>query len=169
MGEHTPAFVGMCDIYGDLHDREPDEHAYETHQCTWRDLFSPNAGKEPPVEMLEDIDAYLEPFAAPILIDGKNLCPHCGHPFNGSLMDSLLGAGGFEWGLAHGEGRCRCCRWPARLYHFVKDRRGDELMTFRHLVLAYRPTTPEDAAITKAKTDPDGFEKRRQPTASEPS
>jgi hypothetical protein len=106
-----PAFVGMCDIYGDQHKRAADEHAYQTHRCTWRDMFTPKDGAEPDTEILEDIDAYLELFAAPILIDGKNLCPHCGHPFNGSLMDSFLGDGGFEWGLAHGEGHCRCCRW----------------------------------------------------------
>jgi hypothetical protein len=149
-----PAFVGMCDIYGDLHDRADHEHAYQAVQCTWQSLFSPNEGATPPPELLEDIDAYLEPFAAPILIDGKNMCPHCGHPFNGSLADTLLGRGGFEWGLAHGEGHCGCCRWPARLYHFIKDRHGAELMTFRHLVLAY---LPDDGAgnCTASTTDAD--------------
>jgi hypothetical protein len=148
-----PAFVGMCDIYGDQHKRAADEHAYQTHRCTWRDMFTPKDGAEPDTEILEDIDAYLELFAAPILIDGKNLCPHCGHPFNGSLMDSFLGDGGFEWGLAHGEGHCRCCRWPARAYHFVKDRHGADLMTFRHWVLAYRPLSPEEISAADAPAD----------------
>lgn len=141
-----PAFVGMYDIDGDLHVRAPEEHAYEARQCTWRDLFWMKGGQTLPAETLEDIDAYLEPFAAPIMIDGKNMCPHCGHSFNGSLLHSLVGEAGFTWGLVHGEGHCKCCSWPARLYHSVKDRHGAELMTFRHVVLAYRPLTPEEVA-----------------------
>lgn len=146
---NEPAFVGMCDLDGDQHNRAPDEHAYETHQCTWRDLFSPKEGAEPVPEILEDIDAYLEPFAAPILLDGKSLCHHCGHPLSGGLMEALLGAGGFEWGLAHGEGHCRCCLWPARLYHFIKDRHGADLMTIRHIALSYRPLTPDEAEASQ--------------------
>lgn len=152
----TPAFLGMHDLDGDGHERGPGEHAYPTVQCTWEALFSPKEGAEPVPELLEDINAYLEPFAAPILLDGKNMCPHCGHAFNGSITDHLFGSGGFEWGLAHGEGHCRCCRWPARLYHFVKDRHGEDLMTFRHLVLAYRPLTPEEAAAQQETADAAG-------------
>ena len=33
-------------------------------------------------------------------------------------MDHLIGS--FTWGIAHGDGFCGRCKWPIRLYHFVK-------------------------------------------------
>lgn len=126
-----------------LDTRGPDQHAFAPKVCTAFDLFAPNEGKTPPAELIEDINQYLGCFVAPILKDGKNHCFHCGLSYNGGALDNLFGEGGFEWGLAHGDGRCRACKWPARLYHFIKDRHGEDLMTFRHLVLAY---LPEDAS-----------------------
>ena len=48
--------------------------------------------------------------------------------------------GGFEWGLVHGEGHCRFCRWPARVHHFIKDASGKDLISARNIVLQYHPS-----------------------------
>ena len=43
----------------------------------------------------------------------------------------------FTWGLAHGEGHCNNCGWPARLYHFIKY--GDDQEARVVLLLQYHP------------------------------
>jgi hypothetical protein len=43
--------------------------------------------------------------------------------------------GGFEWGLAHGEGHCTYCHYPMRGHHLVEG-----LGTIRNLFLAYHPS-----------------------------
>ena len=42
--------------------------------------------------------------------------------------------GGFEWGVAHGEGHCTYCPYPMRGHHRV-----DGLGTIRNLLLPYHP------------------------------
>lgn len=96
-------------------------------------------------KLIEDMTAYLHKFAARKLgDDGRplagNPCICCGYDLCGGMVGFLMGSkGGFKWGLAHGEGYCSECGWPARLYHFVKDRDGKDLLTFRHVVLQYHP------------------------------
>lgn len=107
--------------------------------ATWND------GADP--KHIEDLDAYLRHFAAPKYgADGKvaegHPCLHCEEPLAGGLM-SLLGRGGFEWGLVHGQGHCRNCGWPATAYHFVKDRDGAELLSFRNVILQAHPNDIE--------------------------
>ena len=75
-------------------------------------------------------DAYLAGFAK--LIDGRCLC--CGEHLSCPLGMGLLG--GFEWGLAHGDGHCVHCRYPMRGHHQVEG-----LGTIRNLFLAYHPST----------------------------
>ena len=74
-------------------------------------------------------DEYLSQFAK--LTDAKCLC--CGNELSCRLGMGLFG--GFEWGLAHGEGHCAYCRYPMRGHHRV-----DGLGTIRNLFLPYHPS-----------------------------
>lgn len=86
-------------------------------------------------EFIADLTAYLSRYAAPARDeDGK---PKEGHPC------LRCGRGGFEWGLAHGHGHCRNCGWPATLYHFIKDRNGEDLLTIRNVLLQVHPDNVE--------------------------
>lgn len=74
-------------------------------------------------------DSYLSQFAK--LTDAKCLC--CGNALSCRLRMGLFG--GFEWGLAHGEGHCAYCRYPMRGHHQVEG-----LGTIRNLFLPYHPS-----------------------------
>lgn len=102
-----------------------------TPHATLADLFVIDG--ELPVDKREDFDAYLKHFAAPKregednhLCDGWP-CVACGAKHS------------FAWGIAHGSGHCTTCGWPATLYHFVKDRDGEELSTIRGVLLWAHP------------------------------
>lgn len=76
-------------------------------------------------EVMEDIQAYFHHYAAPQRDAEGNLrkdlpCIVCDEPLVG-LLASLLGRGGFEWGIVHGRGHCRNCGWPASGHHYIKD------------------------------------------------
>jgi hypothetical protein len=112
----------------------------------WRTLFKPK--DDLPPETIKVFDEYFSCFAQPPMKvdeDGKNNvgdqpCLKCGEPLTGGLKNFLLGKGGFTWGLAHGEGFCANCKWPARAHHFIKDADGKgDLMTIHNLVLQYHP------------------------------
>jgi hypothetical protein len=97
-----------------------------------------------PSEILEDLDAYFHRFADPKKGNDGNIakghpCLVCDAPLSPDLAGSLFGEGGFMWGLTHGHGFCRKCRWPAIAYHFIKDRRGNELTTIRGVILQLHP------------------------------
>lgn len=81
-------------------------------------------GKPATSEQIEDLNAYLARYAAPI--EG-NPCMACGQHSS------------FQWGIPHGEGDCYNCRWPGTLYHFIRDRHEAELVTIRGLLLWYHP------------------------------
>jgi len=96
-------------------------------------------------EIIEDLQAYLHGFAARKrdaqgnLRDG-NPCLVCDQPLQGGFASMLTArGGGFQWGIAHGSGHCGECGYPGIAYHFVKDRHGADLMTFRHVVLQPHP------------------------------
>ncbi len=74
-------------------------------------------------------DEYLSRFAR--LTDAKCLC--CGTSLRCTLGLGIFG--GFEWGLAYGEGHCSYCRYPMRGHHKV-----DGLGTIHNLFLAYHPS-----------------------------
>lgn len=74
-------------------------------------------------------DEYLSRFAK--LTDAKCLC--CGTSLRCTLGLGIFG--GFEWGLAYGEGHCSYCRYPMRGHHKV-----DGLGTIHNLFLAYHPS-----------------------------
>lgn len=106
---------------------------------------------ETPPEMIAALDAYFTPFAqVPIKDDGKLAelpCLKCGELLNGDFVGFLMdNGGGFEWGLTHGEGHCKKCGWPARAYHFIKDKDGKELGSIRGLILQYHPDFVERRA-----------------------
>jgi len=75
-------------------------------------------------------DAYLSQFAK--LTEARCLC--CGTSLRCVLGMGIFG--GFEWGLAHGEGHCSYCRYPMRGIHKVEG-----LGTIRNLFLPYHPST----------------------------
>lgn len=145
-------FTGIYDSDG--RSRRPDEHACadRIRPCKTTDTgleFNKELTTDDEKQFAEDVNSYFsERFAAPIRDDeGRFLCLHCGTRLTGSLVDQLLNldGGGFTWGLAHGEGHCRLCSWPARAYHFAKDREGKDLFTLRNVVLQYLPADPKDA------------------------
>lgn len=121
-----------------------DERPMVAH-LDWRDLISVAA--DTPAETLRALDNYFAPFARPEgeRIDGRfkygerQPCIKCDAPMVGNLVDQFIGSAGFTWGLVHGEGHCRKCGWPARLYHFIKDENGADMVTIRNLLLQYHP------------------------------
>lgn len=109
----------------------------------WRTLIE--AKPETSQATIDALDKYFDVFAQPALkmVDGKpqftdQVCIKCDEPLTG-MMAMMFGKGGFTWGLAHGEGFCRNCRWPSRMYHFIKGADGEDLMTLRGVVLQYHP------------------------------
>lgn len=126
-----------------------------THATLDSILASAKDGCNP--EVIEDISAYLRDFADPQRDgDGKvkkgHPCLRCGQSLAGDLADQLLSRGGFRWGLAHGHGQCGWCGWPATLYHFIKDRSGEDLMTIRHIVLQVHPDLIEIRKPSEAES-----------------
>jgi hypothetical protein len=90
-------------------------------------------------QLVEDLAAYQHHFAAPPQGE-DHPCLRCEKPLKRSLVSQLMGQeGGFEWGLVHGQGHCRNCGWPATLYHFIRDRNGNDLLTIRNLLLQQHP------------------------------
>jgi hypothetical protein len=99
-------------------------------------------------EMAEDLEKYFHHFAKP---GEGHPCLRCGNPLSPKIIDALLGTeGGFEWGLVHGHGHCRKCRWPAVAHHFIKDRDGKDICTIHNLILQAHP---DDIELRKPKTE----------------
>jgi hypothetical protein len=73
---------------------------------------------------------YFSHFVNPA--EGK--CIGCGATLVGDMLASFLGRATFRWGLAHGEGACRACGYPARAYH-----RNVGPIEFVSCVLQYHP------------------------------
>lgn len=120
-----------------------DTHAHEPRHATAADLFSINGDDRAEKDaLIAAINEYLNAFAAPVKVDGKPVCFHCG-----GKLDSFMAAMGmgvaYEWGLAHGEAKCSGCGWPARGMHRPKDADGSELWTASNLFLAYHPEQVE--------------------------
>lgn len=105
------------------------------------------AAPDTSAELVAALDSYFAPFAQPAgevdEYDGKwrvvegHPCLKCDKPLSG-LVSFLLG-GGFTWGIAHGEGHCSACHWPARAHHFIKMADGSDAATIRNFVLQYHP------------------------------
>lgn len=87
-------------------------------------------GSDP--QFREDINAYLKNYAARTRGPGNVIFPSepcicCGEEY------------AFRWGLEHGTGYCFACKWPGTLYHFIKDRDGNDLTTVRGILLWAHP------------------------------
>lgn len=59
----------------------------------------------------------------------KGKCINCNYQLTGQLF-----GGAFEWGLAHGEGHCGVCGYPARAIHRIEG-----VGTLSNYVLQYHP------------------------------
>lgn len=81
------------------------------------------------------IAEYLKQFVPP------SDCICCGKPLGAKdAIHGLLGGATFTWGIAHGEGFCSHCKYPARAMHYVKDGEGKpDLLTVRNFILQYHP------------------------------
>lgn len=115
----------------------------EIEHCTVDDIGLEITGADAP-PLIAALNEYLSAFAKPIKSDregggmvGNTLCLKCGE-----TLDGILGT--FQWGLAHGEGTCSKCGWPARAYHRPKDNGGEEMFNqVLEMILQYHPENVE--------------------------
>lgn len=98
--------------------------------ATWRDLATLKYDGPPTPEEQADLDA-IDVYLAAFLPPSKG-CICCDAEQSG-FMAGILGTG-FRWGLAHGEGACATCGWPARAYH-----RDFGPVKFLRMILQYHP------------------------------
>jgi hypothetical protein len=146
-------------MFDDEKPRAHDDHAHAPVHCTHALLGITAAPKEGATDeeraqaeaWIAEAEAYFAHFAAPVVIekDGKpdslgELCFHCGDYLTGMGAMLLSKGGGFQWGLAHGEGRCGNCGWPARGMHYPKRDDASELLTLSGRVLSYHPDQIEE-------------------------
>lgn len=82
----------------------------DVRHCTVEDTGMTVAG-EGAAPFVEALNEYLKMFAATRDKDGYMHCHNCGEN-----LDGLLGS--FRWGMAHGEGFCSNCKWPAVGLHY---------------------------------------------------
>ena len=81
-------------------------------RLNWRDVLSVKGADPLPVGDELALQGYFSRFVKP----GPCIC--CGAQQGAKdILDGLLNAR-FTWGIAHGEGFCSNCTWPARAYHF---------------------------------------------------
>lgn len=115
----------------------------EAERLDWHTLFKLKDDADP--AFVSALDSYFECFAQPKMKIGEDgrgdigdqPCIKCEKPLL-CLMSMVLG-GGFTWGIVHGEGFCRECKWPARAHHFIKDAEGKDVITIRNVILQYHP------------------------------
>lgn len=81
-------------------------------RMTWRDVLEVKEGGSLSAEEDMAMEAYFRQF---VKADG---CVCCGKQQGGDIIASLIGNAYFRWGIAHGEGFCSNCGYPARAYHF---------------------------------------------------
>ncbi len=118
------------------------QHAHEPRHCVASDLFTVTNDSGEGDAIIAASNEYLRQFAAPVKVDGKTACFHCGTQMDGMLHALGLGAA-YQWAMTHGEANCSKCGWPARGMHYPKDADGSEIWTARNLFLAYHPDVVE--------------------------
>ncbi len=96
-------------------------------------------GEAEATSLMKCLDEYFKQFSAPVVLDegnallGGQRCLNCDAVLSGVL-------GSFQWGIAHGEGTCSSCGWPARAYHRPKDQDGEEICDGAlQVILQYHP------------------------------
>lgn len=105
--------------------------------CTMESIGMEITGEDAP-PVVASINEYLSVFAAPQkgengnFLRGSLTCLRCEESLDGAL-------GTFQWGLAHGEGACSKCGWPARAYHSPQHE-GESLFSSPiQFILQYHP------------------------------
>lgn len=88
-------------------------------------------------ETLAKVREYLKNFVPP------GPCVKCGNPLQNDIMNAF--GCGFVWGLAHGEGHCGICNYPARAYHDIPD------VGKATMILQYHPNVLEEAETATAE------------------
>jgi hypothetical protein len=95
----------------------------------WRELAKVREGEKLPDADEKAMAEYFAHFVKP----GPCIC--CGaQQGSKDLMDAFIGGGRFRWGIAHGEGNCTDCGWPARAYH-----RNVGPIEFVQIILQFHP------------------------------
>lgn len=119
--------------------------------CTIEDIGIEITGTDAP-PIIAAINEYLSIFEKPALrekegkFSGRTNCCGCGQPLDGFM-------GTFTWGIAHGEGACSKCGWPARAYHEPKDSDGNIFDRPFQMILQYRKKRPASVAAEEDTTD----------------
>jgi len=110
----------------------------------WRTFMNATDATSP--ETIKALDSYFGQFVAVPIKEAVNggkpeiqeqRCVGCDEVLTGFM--SMLGRGGFRWGLAHGHGHCAGCGWPVVAHHFVKDENGEDLITLQNFILQVHP------------------------------
>lgn len=98
------------------------------------DILEPIKDTPETVEYVKRLDDYLAAFVnSP---DDKCIC--CGAQQGArDPITALIGGAAFRWGLAHGEGFCHQCGYPARAHHFIGEK--PDQIVLRNLILQYHP------------------------------
>ncbi len=97
---------------------------------------SPEEVEKAIAEMKAAIDKQVAPFVPP-----QKECIGCGATLTGDdVVEAFLRAT-FVYGLAHGEGHCRACGYPARANHYAPE--GGAGLSFVR-VLQYHPDELEE-------------------------
>ena len=95
----------------------------------WREIVTVKEGEK----LSEADEKALSEYFAHFVKPGPCICCSS-RQGSKDLMDAFLGGGKFRWGLAHGEGNCTECGWPARAYH-----RNVGPIEFVQVILQFHP------------------------------
>lgn len=98
-------------------------------RMSWRDVLTVKEGDTLPAEDEKALSEYFAHFVKP----GPCICCNARQGAK-DMMDAFLGNAKFRWGIAHGEGNCMDCGWPARAYH-----RDVGPIKFVEMILQYHP------------------------------
>lgn len=91
--------------------------------------------------LLAEMAKYLEQFTQ------SSECICCGSKLGAKdIVDSLLSGAMFRWGLAHGEGNCSKCGYPARAHHRIGD-----WFTLQNYILQYHPSELSFSELVEAQ------------------
>jgi predicted Zn-ribbon and HTH transcriptional regulator len=74
-------------------------------------------------EQIKICDEYMNRFAK---LDDPHKCLWCG-------------SSRYEWGILHGSAYCAKCGWEYRVYHYIKDENGNDILSRIEAVLQYHP------------------------------
>jgi hypothetical protein len=103
----------------------PELKAKGLPRCKGADMLvaGPDGDEKVAAELMATADKYFAQFVPNTT--GECLCCGC-------RLGGLFGS--FGWGLAHGEGRCGQCGYPARALHKIEG-----LGTLSNFILQYHP------------------------------